>query len=521
MSTAKYQERNNTAMEFFERSEEWSLLHFLKYLDSVESLNDCSEAHHKYKLLLTSIKDDKEVSKEKRKKAEQALGRRKECRLRLKNPAIEVNESRSSEIKEFWRERNLRIVLKEKTVRSTEKIIDQINTVQDEASDVLVLGKMDNLRRLRSKIDNNEEDGCSNKRKRGMEKNETERPQTPEAKEEPSTMVLREQKKVCYAESSTETDSPKSDYEEFKDKNESTEKQYIRKVFDSREGTPCTTSYEVTNPIIVTPNKPVITNASYNQYSMHMICAFGSTLHLVKETTDKQLYEEIEKIIKMRNKSVLSSSIVKKLEVILQSDYSTIVSKIIAETEVEDNEITEDARSMSERTYIVECISPILRAFRNSFPDIEYEWIEKVVRSIKDATEILDIEVSGPPFNSTKKHTVGDAKKLLLLSVCSLCKILANNFDCLIEDAKQKYLAIELASCIIPFSFDAISCYARIFNFFAIIRNEFVKQEKIQKKIRSFIPLADNNNEDLREWVHQPDADLTIVTEDDIDELFL
>ncbi|RIB13486.1 hypothetical protein C2G38_1728632 [Gigaspora rosea] len=453
---------------------------------------------------------------------------------------------------------------------------------------------MDNLRRLRSKIDNNEEDGCSNKRKRGMEKNETERPQTPEAKEEPSTMVLREQKKVCYAESSTETDSPKSDYEEFKDKNESTEKQYIRKVFDSREGTPCTTSYEVTNPIIVTPNKPVITNASYNQYSMHMICAFGSTLHLVKETTDKQLYEEIEKIIKMRNKSVLSSSIVKKLEVILQSDYSTIVSKIIAETEVEDNEITEDARflffirntlldftatfkfltrkvinrSMSERTYIVECISPILRAFRNSFPDIEYEWIEKVVRSIKgannifscnmkprktdllilrlsDATEILDIEVSGPPFNSTKKHTVGDAKKLLLLSVCSLCKILANNFDCLIEDAKQvrtyciqaigdrltlfatslidkkKYLAIELASCIIPFSFDAISCYARIFNFFAIIRNEFVKQEKIQKKIRSFIPLADNNNEDLREWVHQPDADLTIVTEDDIDELFL
>ncbi|CAG8803110.1 7836_t:CDS:2, partial [Racocetra fulgida] len=93
-------------------------------------------------LLLTSIKDDKEVSKEKRKKAEQAL-------LVYES----TNESRSSEIKEFWRERNLRIVLKEKTVRSTEKIIDQINTVQDEASDVLVL-----------------EDGCSNKRKRGMEK---------------------------------------------------------------------------------------------------------------------------------------------------------------------------------------------------------------------------------------------------------------------------------------------------------------------------------------------------------------
>jgi hypothetical protein len=163
---------------------------------------------------------------------------------------------------------------------------------------------------------------------------------------------------------------------------------------------------------------------------------------------------------------------------------------------------------------------------------------------LSDATEILDIEVSGPSFNSTKQHTVGDAKKLLLISVCGLCKILSNNFDCLIEDAKgvktyciqaigdrltlfvtslidkKKYLAIELASCIIPFSFDAISCYAKIFNFFAVIRKEFVEKEKIQKKIRSFIP-SDNNNEDIREWIHQPDDDLAVITEDDMDELFL
>ncbi|CAG8543003.1 33270_t:CDS:2 [Gigaspora margarita] len=233
----------------------------------------------------------------------------------------------SSEIKEFWRERNLRIVLKEKTVKSTEKIIDQINTV-------------------------NNEDGCSNKHKYGMEKNETEQPQTPEDKEEPSNTVLREQKK--------ETDSLKSDYEEFEDKNESTANN-IFVEFDSRESTP--------------------SKQAYNQYSMHVICAFGSTLHLVKETIDKQLYEEIEKIIKMRNKSFLNSSIVKKLG-----------------TAVEDYEITEDAR--------------------NSYPDIKYEWIEKDVRSIKganmdllilrlsDTTEILDIEVSGSPFNSSKKYTV-------------------------------------------------------------------------------------------------------------------
>ncbi|CAG8522125.1 2525_t:CDS:10 [Cetraspora pellucida] len=335
-------------MEFFERSEEWSLLNFLKYLDSVESLSDCSEVHHKYKLLLTSIKgikDDKE------------------------------NEFHSFEIKEFWQERNLRIVLKEKTVK---RDYDQAN---------------------------NKEDDCSNKRRHGMKKNETEQPHTPEENiiyfhhifnEEPSTMVLREQKRVCYAENSTEIDLLKSYYEEFKIDIET--KQYICKVCDSREGTPCTTTHEVTNPIIVTSNKSVITN----------------------------------------------------------SDYSTIVFKIIAETEVEDNEITEDTRFLC---FIRNTLLDFTATFKFLTPKVINR--DLLILQLSDAVKILDIEVSGPPFNYTKKHTIGNAKKLLLLSVCSLCKILANNFDCSIEDVKQ--------------------------------------QEKIQKRIHSFIPSADNNNEDLRE----------------------
>jgi hypothetical protein len=285
----------------------------------------------------------------------------------------------------------------------------------------------------------------------------------------------------------------------------------------------------------------------------------------------------------------------KKLGVIFQSDYSEIFSKIVEETVTEkDNETTEEARflffirhtlldfvamfkyltpkvldrDMKERSYIVECLSPILRAFRNAFPEVKYEWIEKDVESIKevnkifmsninrrktdvlvlrlsDMNELLKIEVSGPPYKSTKRHTVGDAKKLLMMAVCSLCRMLSDNLDCPIEDAKKvrtysiqsvgdritlfaislvekkKYLAVELASCVIPFSFEAITCYARIFNFFAVIRNEFVEQEKVQRKIRSFIPSADDNTEDLREWLHLPDDDLTPVTDDDMDELFL
>ena len=144
--------------------------------------------------------------------------------------------------------------------------------------------------------------------------------------------------------------------------------------------------------MIVTPNKPIITNTTFNQYSTHVICAFNATIHLVQQTTEKKLYEEIERILQLRNKLVLKDSINKKLGVIFQSDYSEIFSKIVEETVTEkDNETTEEARflffirhtlldfvamfkyltpkvldrDMKERSYIVECLSPILRAFRN------------------------------------------------------------------------------------------------------------------------------------------------------------
>ncbi|CAG8620561.1 8723_t:CDS:2 [Diversispora eburnea] len=251
------------------------------------------------------------------------------------------------------------------------------------------------------------------------------------------------------------------------------------------------------------------------------------------------------------------------LETIFEADFAEITLKIITETESEKNmEKTEESqflffirhalldfiamfknlspkvlnRDMSERTYIVESISPIFRSFRNAFPEVKYEWIEKDVKSVKeagsmfainvksrktdllfirlsDATEIIHVEVSGPPFKADKKHTIvksysiqaiGD--KLTLFSVS------------LVD--KKKYLAIELASCVIPFSFEAIGCYTKIFNFFMIIRNELNEQKKLLKKIRTFVPSVDDTSE-LREWIDLPDDDLIPVTEDEMDELFL
>ncbi|CAG8579992.1 13413_t:CDS:2, partial [Acaulospora morrowiae] len=405
------------------------------------------------------------------------------------------------------------------------------------------------------------------KRQRGQE------PRTPENKEgEPlNGMALRKTKKICY----TEFSSPgSSDLEDV-------------------ESTPCPTTRSVTRTLMVTPNKPIITKATYDEYSAHIICAFNTTIHLVKKTVGEQDYEKVKTILQMGNKLVMKDSIVEKLCKIFQSEYSEVESRIISETKIDDNRTTDEDRftffiryalldfvskfkflmpkvmdrDMLERSYIIEVLSPILLAFRKAFPDVKYMWVEKDVRSVKeanfmfmgnigerktdllilrlsDAREFLNVEVSGPPYRSTKKHTVGDIKKLLVMAICSLCRLLSNNLDCNIEDAKnvktysiqvigdrltlfavslldkRKYLAVELASCIIPFSFDAIACYMKIFNFFTVIRNEFVEQEILQRKIRSFIP-TDNCSENLREWLHLPDDDISLVTEEDMDEIFL
>ncbi|CAG8590647.1 12728_t:CDS:2 [Ambispora gerdemannii] len=361
------------------------------------------------------------------------------------------------------------------------------------------------------------------KRQRGQE------PQTPENKEgEPlNGMALRKTKKICY----TEFSSPGlSDLEDV-------------------ESTPCPTTRSVTRTLMVTPNKPIITKATYDEYSAHIICVFNTTIHLVKKTIGEQDYEKVKTILQMGNKLVMKDSITKiddnqttdedRFIFFIRYALPDFVSKFkFLMPKVMD-------RDMLERSYIIEVLSPILLAFRKAFPDVKYMWVEKDVRSIKeanvmfmgnigerktdllilrlsDARELLNVEVSGPPYRSTKKHTVGDVKKLLVMAICSLCRLLGNNLDCNIEDAKnvktysiqvigdrltlfavsladkRKYLAVELAS---------------------FIRNEFVEQEILQRKIRSFIP-TDNCSENLREWLHLPDDDISLATED-MDEIFL
>ncbi|CAI2191719.1 3083_t:CDS:2, partial [Funneliformis geosporum] len=201
---------------------------------------------------------------------------------------------------------------------------------------------------------------------------------------------------------------------------------------------------------IFTPQKPIITKIMYDRFSPYLICAFNATINYIKETVEEGVYIEVKNLLQAKDRLILQETLVKKLDAIFETDYTGIESKIFSETVINGDNRTEEARfnffirdalldfvanfryrmprvldrEISERTYIVESLSPIFRAFRNAFPDIKYDWIEKNVSSIKEANnmfaedinprktdlliirlsdnlEILNTEVSGPPFKVT------------------------------------------------------------------------------------------------------------------------
>ncbi|CAG8659411.1 27391_t:CDS:2 [Dentiscutata erythropus] len=361
-------------------------------------------------------------------------------------------------------------------------------------------------------------------------------------------ILLRKTKKISYAKSDLEnvkksSSSDLEDVEEFKKfiKNKNIKSQkYVCNNFISYESTLCPTVYSATSTLIATPNiihsatstlivilnKPIITKAIYNEYSAHIICAFNTMIHLVKETIEKLVYEKVKNMLQVGNKLVMNDLIVKKLENIFQASYSKIESKVILETNIENNQTMKENRfiffiqyALLDFVFMFKYLMPkVLDPFRNAFPDIKYMWLEKDIRSIKEANLMFTKN-----FGSKKKHTVGDVKKLLIMAICSLYRLLGNNLNCNIEDAKNvKTYSIQVIGdrlTLLAISLISKRKYLAV-ELVSFIWNGFLEQEKLQKKIRSFIPI-DNCSENLRKWLHLPDDDISLVTEEDIDEIFI
>ncbi|CAG8723704.1 13363_t:CDS:2, partial [Funneliformis mosseae] len=211
--------------------------------------------------------------------------------------------------------------------------------------------------------------------------------------------VLQKRSQINYAESDAEMNS---------------DSDYVIKGKFKKEGE------EADQASNLTPNKPILTRMMYDEYFPYLICAFNNTINYLKKITENKTFMEIKKILQMNDQLILQKSFIRKLKVIFETDYSKIESKIIEETTIKDSDQTEDARfnffiwntllnfaanfrykilkvldcDMSERTFIIECLSPIFCALQNAFSDIKYGWIEKDVTSIKVANNMFEYDIS-------------------------------------------------------------------------------------------------------------------------------
>ncbi|CAJ0764430.1 2642_t:CDS:2, partial [Entrophospora sp. SA101] len=122
------------------------------------------------------------------------------------------------------------------------------------------------------------------------------------------------------------------------------------------------------------------------------------------------------------NKTIIFEHIiVKKLESIFDADPSVVGSKIILETTTHYSDQSETGRNpkifdreISERTFTVECMSPIFKSFRNAFPEIKYDWIEKEVDSIKIANKMFMTQARLRKTDLLVTHLV-DGKEIVML----------------------------------------------------------------------------------------------------------
>ncbi|KAG9292099.1 hypothetical protein G9A89_018000 [Geosiphon pyriformis] len=92
------------------------------------------------------------------------------------------------------------------------------------------------------------------------------------------------------------------------------------------------------------------------------------------------------------------------------------------------------SRKIGERKHIVYQVSSLFKYYERTFPNLEFDWIESQARAAKiiksstnsgivrvdikatrsyDELDIWHMEVAGPPYNASEKHTLDDSKKTL------------------------------------------------------------------------------------------------------------
>ncbi|KAG9296316.1 hypothetical protein G9A89_014908 [Geosiphon pyriformis] len=291
---------------------------------------------------------------------------------------------------------------------------------------------------------------------------------------------------------------------------------------------------------LCTPNKRQMDNEDV----IHYLDTMGQSLRYNQALGRQQMPPVWTKSVEiyldnalMKSESDFKAEIMRKIEGDEENRFRLYCEKVLMDFYNMVETFPNMPRKIGERRYIVHHISPLFKYYEATFGTISFDWIEshspaaKLTKSSTnsgivlvdgrgvrwlDDKEIWHMEVAGSLSLSSIQHAVKDTKKSLHTDILNLVAILLDHLDISVEAAMEirvfslqvivfshfvclplgyrmtlyslnmlengNFLASELASAIIPFSFDARSNCSDA-NLLGISQNEIMKQISIMQKL--------------------------------------
>ncbi|CAG8597364.1 2303_t:CDS:2 [Paraglomus brasilianum] len=293
---------------------------------------------------------------------------------------------------------------------------------------------------------------------------------------------------------------------------------------------------------LLIPNKRVIADQNIQSYmdDMHIIAADSMT---PKELAARVGEERAKDIISARSTSPnIWTAVEKYVDSALQTKNTAFENsnnndenlfKLYCKKVLDDFFNMVDispnlSRAVGERKYLAYHVVPLFKFYERTFNTIDFDWAEthmssaKMMKSAEDSgiiladakgTRMLDglevwhLEIAGPPKRWTRIHILGDSKKTMRTDALNLLRILEDRLDCdvaLASDIKVfsmlgidtritlyslrmlkdgQFLATELATAIVPFSYNGRMQMKAVLRMMAIVHDELTKQEALITEI--------------------------------------
>ncbi|CAI2162742.1 16467_t:CDS:2 [Funneliformis geosporum] len=304
-------------------------------------------------------------------------------------------------------------------------------------------------------------------------------------------------------------------------------------------------------------------------YATDVVCAFKNTMHYLPELLGKEIAADLISDIKRRALKPPSvwTHIVKYLDAVLNAPkegfedalrqtvsdkpkFQLYCKKVLTDFYHLVDIFPTISMNIGERKYIVQNVSPLFKFYERTFDLMYFNWIEahsyaaKLARlpsesgivkvdangiRIQDNQETWHLEVAGSPSIFSMKHANDNTRKSMNLELLTLIAVLREYLSAPIRLAKKlkvfscqvigdritlyslnlieggKFLAEELESAKIPFSFSSRMRYMGIFKMIARFHDELMEQEEIIGKLEASLYVDIDESPKVRDVLTFPD----------------